>query len=90
MLLEQPTIVIRDKITTVHHLAIPTSPRILRHGDIAERRARLNYRVLTHSSSTCGDSRSHGWSLSSTQQLQPFWRRLLTHELWLAIDLVGK
>jgi hypothetical protein len=57
MLLEQSTLVIRDKITTAHNLAVPTSPRILRHGDLTERHALLNYRALIYSA--CEDSKYH-------------------------------
>jgi hypothetical protein len=54
MLLEQSTHVKRDKITTAHNLAVPTSPRILRHGDLTERHALLNYRAFIYSA--CEDS----------------------------------
>jgi hypothetical protein len=60
MLSEQPTLVIRDKITTTHNLAVPTSPRILGRGDLSDRYALLNYRALIYSA--CEDSRSHGRS----------------------------
>jgi hypothetical protein len=59
MLPEQPALVIQDEITTTHTLAIPTSPRILKHGDISTRHAPLNYRASTYSYSACRDSRSN-------------------------------
>jgi len=57
MLLEQSTRVKRDKITTAHNLTIPTNPRVLRHGDLTERHALLNYRAFIYSA--CEDSNSH-------------------------------
>ena len=57
MLPEQSTLVLRDKITTTHNLAIPTSPRMLRHGDLTARHALLNYRAFIYSA--CEDSKCH-------------------------------
>lgn len=57
MLPEQSTLVIQDKITTAHNLAVPTSPRILRHGDLSKRHALLNYRAFIDRA--CEDSKCH-------------------------------
>lgn len=57
MLLEQPTHVKRDKITTAHNLAVSANPRMLRHGDRTERHALLNYRAYIYRA--CGDSQYH-------------------------------
>jgi hypothetical protein len=57
MLLEQSTHAKQDKITTTHDLAVPTNPRLLRHGDHTERHALLNYRAYIYRA--CEDSKYH-------------------------------
>lgn len=60
MLLEHHTLVIQAKNTAVHHLTIPISPRILKHGDLTARHAPLSYRAFIDRA--CEDSRNHNRS----------------------------